>query len=90
MKPRFSSGDSMPIAPKPHESLSLSRADRESALWSRLKRYIQDRLTVLRIENDHPMPEPERNRQVGRIAELKLMESLDEEPVTVPGPHWAE
>jgi hypothetical protein len=55
-----------------------------------LKQHLHDRLSVLRAENDHPMPEPERNQQVGRIAELKILDALDAEHVTVPGQHWKD
>lgn len=78
------------MATEHNEPFALSRADRESALWSRLKAHIQNRLTILRLENDHPMPEAERHQRIGQIAELKRFEALDAEPVTAPGRHWRE
>lgn len=72
------------------EPFALSRADKESMLWQRLREHIKNRLQVLRLENDNDMPENERNKKLGRIAELKALEALDNEPVTVPGQHWKD
>ena len=72
------------------EPFALSRGDKESMLWQRLREHIKARLQVLRLENDNPMPEHDRSQKLGRIAELKALEALDHEPVTVPGQHWKD
>ena len=47
------------------------------ALWRKLQEYLEARLTSARLRNDHTMPEDARNRLLGRISEIKSLQTLD-------------
>ena len=64
------------------EPFKLAAHERTSPVWQRLERHMQDRLATLRIQNDASAT-PERTADIrGRIAMLKELLSLADEPRT--------
>lgn len=57
----------------------LTIEEKRSAFWRKLEDYCEDRLEVLRKENDADRSEIETARLRGRIAELKSLISLGKE-----------
>jgi hypothetical protein len=53
--------------------------DTHSQTWISLKRYLNDRLQTLRMQNDAPKTFDETERLRGQIAEIKVMLSLGKE-----------
>lgn len=51
--------------------LKLDRNDLESSLWKRLQAHYEERLRVLRAQNDGDMDDKQTARMRGRIAEIK-------------------
>lgn len=60
--------------------LELTTGDRTSALWGKLLDYHKKKLEMLRVRNDKAMPEDQRNKLLGQIAETKAFLALDEKP----------
>lgn len=58
----------------------LTIEERRSAFWQKLAEHCSDRLEVLRKENDGDKSELDTAKLRGRIAELKLLISLGNEP----------
>lgn len=56
---------------------TLSDTDRQAAVWLKLKKHMQDRLAVLRQQNDGDRDFDETQKLRGRIAELKRLLDLD-------------
>lgn len=57
--------------------MKISPADRESAVWQRLRAHYTDRLAVLRVMNDGDNDEIATARLRGRIAEIKYLLDLE-------------
>ena len=53
------------------ERFELSKAEKESALWKKLEKHFEERLEVLRKQNDSDMSIEETARQRGKIALCK-------------------
>lgn len=64
--------------------MDFTIADRESKLWQKLKTHYQERLRLLREQNDGPMSEEKRNILIGRIQEAKSVLALEVPEVVVP------
>lgn len=62
----------------------LTRQDRDSVAWLKIKVYLEARLAKKRIENDNDMDERARARLGGRIAEIKALLALDQDAPPVP------
>lgn len=60
--------------------LELTPGDRTSALWAKLMDYHRKKLETLRMRNDKSMPEDQRNKLLGQIAETKAFLALDDKP----------
>ena len=63
----------------------LDAVDRQKAVWLKLRAHLVDRLTTLRASNDGDKSPIETAKLRGRIAELKLLLSEDDEPIDVRG-----
>lgn len=68
----------MIIAP---EVFELSLAERNSHLWQRLAKHLEGRLQKLRTENDTDLTESRTAQLRGRIAEIKALMALGNEPI---------
>ena len=68
--------------------MELSPFDKESSTWQKLKAHYTARLQELRLKNDSPMLEGERDRLLGQIQEVKTLLKWDEEPLVIP--QWSE
>lgn len=68
--------------------MELSPYDKESSTWQKLKAHYVERLHVLRLQNDHPMLDGERDRLLGQIQEVKTLLQLDENELVMP--QWGE
>lgn len=64
----------------PTNEIVLTRADLDSALWQKLKRYYERQLAILRGNNDASLPQDDTQRLRGRIAECKAFLALDRKP----------
>ncbi len=53
--------------------LSLSHADRSSPLWRNVETYLNERIQLLREQNDADRSPEDTAKQRGRIAELKSL-----------------
>lgn len=62
----------------------LTRQDRDSVAWLKLRAYLEDRLQKKRIQNDVDMDERKRARLGGSIAEIKALLALDSDAHPVP------
>lgn len=68
----------------PPEKFHLAPHERTSPLWIGLERHMQRELEELRARNDAHLP-PERTADIrGRIAQLKALLALADEPKPVP------
>ena len=61
----------------------LSTNDRHSPLWLKLKRELEARLATLRAQNDGDKDERSTAMLRGRIAELKILLALGNEPTAL-------
>jgi len=68
-------------SPKGPDSVEpvLSTADRQSALWLKLAKHVENRILTLRKQNDADQPESKTALLRGRIAELKALLALAED-----------
>lgn len=64
-----------------NKSLVLTEADRQSALWLKIKSTLEQRLISHRTKNDTQLNEIETATLRGRIAEIKKMLDLETGPV---------
>lgn len=64
---------------EPKPPLVLSAEERRSPLWKKLKDHWQERLEVLRKQNDGDRPETETAKLRGQIAECKALLWLERE-----------
>lgn len=66
------------------ERFQLHPAERNSPLWLSLARHLQERLSVLRQQNDASLSPEQTEKVRGRIAQIKEILSLadDKPPVT--------
>jgi len=64
--------------------------DKESATWQKLKAHYEARLQVLRMKNDHPLPEEQRNILIGQIQEVKTLLALEVERPVMPAQGFIE
>lgn len=62
------------------ETLLLTTADRNSALWRKIEEHLQQHLTLLRARNDGPLDEIETASLRGQIKTLKGFLALGDEP----------
>jgi len=60
----------------------LNEAERQSALWIRLKAHLEQQLAIQRERNDNPNDDKQGERIRGRIAQLKDMLALDKPSTT--------
>ena len=67
--------------PPPTTLQVLSRADRESPTWLKLKAHLETKLQSLREKNDHPQDAEQTARLRGRIAEVKECVALGDNPL---------
>ncbi len=66
------------------EKFTLAPHERASPLWKNLERHMQEQLAELRVWNDTSLP-PERTEHIrGRIAQLKALLALADEPKPPP------
>lgn len=61
-----------------NERFALSDEDRQTQLWKRLSKHLEQRLALLRAQNDAPLPAEATAAHRGRIAEIKALLALDE------------
>jgi hypothetical protein len=59
------------------ERFELTESERHSAFWGRLMKHFEDRLSLLRAQNDANKDEMETAMQRGKIAEIKRILELD-------------
>lgn len=59
---------------------ALTHEERTSPLWRRLHAHLLEQIDALRIENDGAHSEGMTARLRGRIAELKMLAALNNEP----------
>lgn len=64
--------------------MQLTPADKESVVWAKLKTMYEARLVTLRAMNDGALPEDQRNRLIGQIAEVKGLLALQNEKAVSP------
>jgi len=62
---------------------SLSDYETQSALWTKLKAHMEDRLQVLREKNDGVLDADQTARVRGKIEQLKELLSAGEKPDTI-------
>lgn len=63
------------------ESFKLTDNERNSALWDKLFKHLQDRLSALRIRNDGQLDTVETAEVRGAIKEVKRLMRLNEPPI---------
>lgn len=63
----------------------LNELDRNSATWSKVKKYCEARIAALRARNDNDLDEQKTSRIRGSISELKHLMTLgDQQPKPPP------
>ena len=68
--------------PPPTTLQVLSRADRESPTWLKLKAHLETKLQSLREKNDVLLDEAHTARLRGRIAQVKECLALGDDPLS--------
>lgn len=63
---------------------ALTPGERQHPLWLKLKAHLEERLAGHRLKNDNNLTQDETQKVRGRIAELKELLKLGEEPKTLP------
>lgn len=63
--------------------MTLTPGEQQSPVWQKLKAHYEERLHILRAENDAAMPEVRTANQRGRIAEIKALLQLGEPNIVV-------
>jgi len=59
----------------------LTNHEKTSDVWRKIYAYYAERLVVLRAQNDAKMTETDRNFHLGRLAEVKSVLALHDDPV---------
>ena len=59
--------------------MRLTRSEIASTAWQRIRKHIEGRIEDLRKQNDGALDEIETARLRGRIAEMKLLLSIEDE-----------
>jgi hypothetical protein len=59
----------------------LTGHEKTSEAWRKIYEYYAERLVVLRAQNDAKMSEADRNFHLGRLAEVKGVLALHDDPV---------
>ena len=59
------------------ERFELSNAEKDSAIWKKLKAHLESRLDTMRKQNDHDLSPDDTSRQRGKIALCKEILGLD-------------
>jgi hypothetical protein len=67
---------------RPPDIFELSRNERQSDIWLKLKRELNKRLEVQRAENDRPLDTEATARVRGHIECLKAVLAMGDEPPT--------
>lgn len=62
-----------------NERFTLDRVDRVSSTWTALKKHLEQRLEVLRAQNDGDLTADQTARKRGQIAEVKYILGLDKD-----------
>lgn len=62
----------------------LTAAERQGAVWLKIKKYLDDRLAAARRKNDGDLRESQTARLRGRIDELKAMLAFGEDKPVIP------
>jgi hypothetical protein len=62
-----------------NERFTLAKADRVSSTWIALKKHLEQRLEVLRAQNDGDLNPEKTAKTRGQIAEVKRILSLDKD-----------
>ena len=65
--------------------MELTPYDKESSTWLKLKAHYEGRLHTLRLLNDNPMSEDDRNHLLGQILAIKTLLKLGDEPIDMSG-----
>lgn len=60
--------------------MKLTEAEKQSALWSKLKKHFEERLQSSRLKNDQDLSDKETAELRGRIKELKYVIDLETSP----------
>ena len=55
----------------------LNEGDRQSVVWIKIKKYLEERLNMTRIRNDNSCDSAKTEKLRGRIAELVHLSALD-------------
>ena len=61
--------------------MELTRSERHSALWLKIVAHLDEKLMTRRVQLEAPLDLDSTNRTRGRIAELKDLLKLNEEPL---------
>jgi hypothetical protein len=64
---------------EPKQRLVLTQDEKDSKLWRKLMKHWEDRLQILRTQNDGDKDEKATSRLRGQIAELKAMLGMDKD-----------
>jgi hypothetical protein len=59
--------------------MELTHTDKQTGLWEKLRTHLQERLALLRAQNDNDADASATDKQRGRIAEIKLLLALENE-----------
>lgn len=62
------------------EPFTLNPLERQSPLWLRLRDYLDERIDALRNQNEGNLGEIDTAHLRGRIAQLKALRALGDEP----------
>jgi hypothetical protein len=62
-----------------NEQFTLGKADRVSSTWNALKKHLEQRLEVLRAQNDGDLTPEKTAKLRGQIAEVKRILGLDKD-----------
>ena len=67
---------------------TLTAPEKQSPVWLRLTGHFEAELHRLRMQNDHPLPDAERNQLIGEIRCLKRLLGLGtvEDPIKAAEP----
>jgi hypothetical protein len=65
--------------------LLIAEHDSKTALWKKIKAHFEEKLELLRRQNDGNLSEAETQKLRGRIAEVKSILALDKPPPRITG-----
>lgn len=63
---------------------ALTQFDRDSALWKRLEAHMREVREDLRAQNEKLIPQPQTDFNRGRLAMLKELIALGDQPSSTP------